>query len=468
MSFTNPQVHHQQMPHGTTHVSVAIIGAGACGLSCALHLSDLGIECAVFERDAYPQGSTALSSGFIPAPNTRLQQSLGIEDSAQLFVQDIQLKSQGQSNLALAQAYADAVGKALNALESLHDFKWVILDQFLYSGHSTYRMHAVPEKTGQALISRLFNATEKRSIPIITEAVVKELWINDGMIQGITLYRPNSQTENYSCDALILCCNGYGGNHQLVKKYLPNMADAIFAGHPGNDGSAILWGEQLGAQLADLNGYQGHGSWAIPQGILITWALLLEGGIQVNALGRRFHNETLGYSEAAEKVLSQPSGVVWNIFDEPIRLFAQDFSDFREAVQHDAIKKADSITELALMINCDRTTLEKEIKDIQIGVADSTGRIFHRKLESPYYACKVTGALFHTQGGLQIDTQARVLNYQNEAFQNLWAAGGAARGVSGNDVAGYLSGNGLLSAFAGAYIAAQSVGDFKKNKNISM
>jgi len=298
--------------------------------------------------------------------------------------------------------------------------------------------------------------------------VVKELWINDGMIQGITLYRPNSQAENYSCDALILCCNGYGGNHQLVKKYLPNMADAIFAGHPGNDGSAILWGEQLGAQLADLNGYQGHGSWAIPQGILITWALLLEGGIQVNALGRRFHNETLGYSEAAEKVLSQPSGVVWNIFDEPIRLFAQDFSDFREAVQHDAIKKADSITELALMINCDRTTLEKEIKDIQIGVADSTGRIFHRKLESPYYACKVTGALFHTQGGLQIDTQARVLNYQNEAFQNLWAAGGAARGVSGNDVAGYLSGNGLLSAFAGAYIAAQSVGDFKKNKNISM
>ena len=38
-------------------------------------------------------------------------------------------------------------------------------------------------------------------------------------------------------------------------------------------------------------------------------------------------------------------------------------------------------------------------------------------------------------------------------FPNLLAAG-EARGVSGNDVAGYLSGNGLLSAIAGGHIAA--------------
>ena len=42
------------------------------------------------------------------------------------------------------------------------------------------------------------------------------------------------------------------------------------------------------------------------------------------------------------------------------------------------------------------------------------------------------------------------------AFPNLWAAGGAARSVSGNAVWGYLSGNGLLSAVAGGHIAAQT------------
>ena len=49
---------------------------------------------------------------------------------------------------------------------------------------------------------------------------------------------------------------------------------------------------------------------AVPQGALITWALMMQGGIQVNALGRRFHDETLGYSEASVQVLAQPGGAI--------------------------------------------------------------------------------------------------------------------------------------------------------------
>jgi fumarate reductase flavoprotein subunit len=49
-----------------------------------------------------------------------------------------------------------------------------------------------------------------------------------------------------------------------------------------------------------------------------------------------------------------------------------------------------------------------------------------------------------------------VLRNDGAAMPNLLAAGGAARGVSGNAVWGYLSGNGLLSAVAGGAIAARS------------
>ena len=65
-------------------------------------------------------------------------------------------------------------------------------------------------------------------------------------------------------------------------------------------------------------------------------------------------------------------------------------------------------------------------------------------------------ALFHTQGGLDIDARCRVLRADGTPFANLLAAGGAARGVSGNAVWGYLSGNGLLSAVAGGAIAAET------------
>jgi fumarate reductase flavoprotein subunit len=70
------------------------------------------------------------------------------------------------------------------------------------------------------------------------------------------------------------------------------------------------------------------------------------------------------------------------------------------------------------------------------------------QLIAPYRAVKVTGALFHTQGGLVVDGEARVIRQDGSAIANLFAAGGAACGVSGRGASGYLSGNGLLTAVA--------------------
>jgi len=452
---------HPFTPSG--HIQVAIVGAGACGLSCALHLQDRAIECAVFERDDAPSGSTALSSGFIPAPCTRLQTQLKIKDSVDLFVSDIRNKSKGQGSTVLERAYATAIGPALDALEASHGFDWEILDQFLYPGHSVHRMHALPARTGQALMARLMSRAESLGIPVLTKSLVNEIWIEDDKIIGIGIKRANDNHEHYSCDSLVLCCNGYGGNPDLVGKYIPEMKDAIFAGHTGNDGSALLWGEALGAELADLGAYQGHGSWAIPHGILMTWALMMQGGIQVNVFGKRFHNETTGYSEAAVEVLKQPGAVAWCVFDEETYNQGCTFPDFQTATQVGAVRKFTDTASLSSFIGCTQASIEGTLGQIQndlntnSGLDTHTGRTFNKTIVAPYYAVKVTGALFHTQGGLSIDDRARVLKKNGQAIDNLYAAGGAARGVSGNAVWGYLSGNGLLSAFAGAYIAACSI-----------
>ena len=70
----------------------------------------------------------------------------------------------------------------------------------------------------------------------------------------------------------------------------------------------------------------------------------------------------------------------------------------------------------------------------------------------------MTGALFHTQGGLAIDASGRVKRKDGTLFPNLFAAGGAAAGVSGASAAGYLSGNGLLTATVLGRVAGQSAG----------
>lgn len=439
----SPTIRAGTPPADAPHVPVAIVGAGACGLTAALLLADAGIDCVLLERDASPSGSTALSSGFIPAPATRAQRARGIDDSPEQFARDIRAKAHGTAAPHLVQAYSQAIGPALDALEQRHGLVFELLEGFLYPGHSALRMHAVPEKTGAALMQRLQRAAEAAGISVLTQALVRELWSADGRVTGVGYERPDGRVERLRCGAVLLACNGFGGDPALVRELLPQMKDAIFAGHGGNDGSAIAWGRALGARLADLGGYQGHGSWAVPHGVLVSWALMMEGAIQVNAQGRRFHDEKQGYSEAAVDVLAQPGGMAWNVFDTTLLEFGRGFPDFVSAEAAGAVRHAADIAALAALIGCDASVLAATLAGT--------------RLAPPYCAVKVTGALFHTQGGLDIDAQCRVLRQDGTPWPNLLAAGGAARGVSGNAVWGYLSGNGLLSAVAGGAIAATTL-----------
>lgn len=423
------------LPAGTPHVPVAIVGAGACGLTAAVFLRRRGIDCVLLERDAVPQGSTALSSGFIPAAGTRVQRAAGVDDSPERFAADIQAKAHGRAAPHLVAAYTQAIGPALDALQDL-GLQWELLDGFLYPGHAVRRMHTLPARTGAALVGALAALAEAEGATLLTNARATTLWTEGERIAGVGFVRPDGSEEHLACGALLLACNGFGGNAAMVRELLPEMRDAVFGGHAGNDGSAIAWARALGLPLADLGGYQGHGSWAVPQGALITWALMMEGGIQVNARGERFHDETAGYSEAAVHVLAQPGGRAWNVVDARLLDLGRRFPDFVEAELAGAVKPAADVAALAALIGCDADTLRTTLAGT--------------RLAPPYAAIQVTGALFHTQGGLDVDARCC-------ARANLFAAGGAARGVSGDAVWGYLSGNGLLSAVAGGYIAAREI-----------
>jgi len=106
-----------------------------------------------------------------------------------------------------------------------------------------------------------------------------------------------------------------------------------------------------------------------------------------------------------------------------------------------------------------------EVEAMQSGARDDPyGRDFRSRplLQAPYYAVKVTGALFHTQGGLEIDIHARVLTGAGTPLPNLFAGGGAARGISGANVWGYLSGNGLLTAITQGRIAGLAAAELVK------
>ncbi|MDJ0944856.1 MAG: FAD-dependent oxidoreductase [Kiloniellales bacterium] len=441
---------------------VAIVGAGACGLTAAIAAREAGAEVVVLERDASPSGSTSLSSGFVPAAGTRFQRQQGIEDGPAAFAADIQAKAGGKACASLVRLVTEAAAPAIEWLSDAHGLGFQLVTGFQYPGHGVLRMHATPARTGADLEARLLQAARAAGAEILTGAEVADLFAEpDGRVRGLRILRPDGSSETLGCEALILASSGFGGDPALVARHIPEMAAAQYFGHAGNRGEALRWGEALGAELRQLGACQGHGSVATPHNVLISWALMMEGGIQVNAEGRRFSNEHLGYSEQALAVLRQPGGIAWDVFDERLHALGLEFEDFRNAEAAGAIRHGATPEALAAATGLPPAALAETLKTVRRSQAglqrDPFGRDFTGKppLTAPYCAVKVTGALFHTQGGLAVDEAARVQRAGGGALPNLFAGGGAACGVSGPGIEGYLSGNGLLTAITLGRIAGQ-------------
>jgi len=256
----------------------------------------------------------------------------------------------------------------------------------------------------------------------------------------------------------ILATNGFGANRQLVSGYIDRaigaqMSGAHYQGSPHNTGDGLIWGQSLGGELRHMGAYQGHATVTVSATpMLVTYAVIVNGGILVNASGKRFGNENIGYSEFSAAVLAQGAGVV-EIFG------AQTFAACKgtrldEVVKEGLVLEHESLAAVAAAHGLPLEALQETAAAVShassTGTPDAFGRAWgsgSAALEPPYYTICVQAALFHTQGGLRVDQHAHVISAATgEPIPRLFAAGGAAAGVSGDRVEGYLSGNGLLTA----------------------
>jgi fumarate reductase flavoprotein subunit len=258
----------------------------------------------------------------------------------------------------------------------------------------------------------------------------------------------------------ILAVNGFAGNPGLVRRHCPEIAGARYFGARGSTGEAVAWGEAVGAAFANMAAYQGYGAVADPHGSILSWTTIEKGGIIVGAGARRFGNEGIGYSGFAKLVLGQ-GRFGYAVFDQKVFDVAALEEEFLELAAHGGIKRADTPAGLAAAHGLDGEALAREIAAYNAAAEGAGSDRFGRTdfglsaLRAPFYICRVVPGLFHTQGGLRVDADARVLREDGRPVPNLFAGGGAAAGMSGRAGAlGYASGNGLLTAIALGRLAA--------------
>ena len=446
-------------------VDAVIAGAGAAGLSAALAGAQSGRSVLVLEQSETFRDAccTSMSTAMIPAAGTRWQREAGVEDAAATFAADVAAKTKGSADPVVTRALTE-VGPAL--VDWLADGCAVPLElvtDFLYPGHSRLRCHTVADRAGSTLLRLLLETAQRtEGLELVTSMRLVDVELDGvGAVCAAIAETPDGVRERIETCNVVLATCGFGANEEMVRRYCPEIVGGLYHGGDGANGDGLLIGERLGADTAYLDAYQGHGSVADPHSVIVTWATVVHGGVIVNALGNRFGDESTGYSEFARQVIAQPGAHAWTVIDDRIEAMLEPFADWQRLRASGAVRRAGDSDELAALIGAPPAVLAATLVAADAyacaGAPDPFGRTgWEAPLHPPYVAVRIAGALFHTQGGLRTDGEARVLR-AGRPIGGLYAAGGAAQGISGHGADGYLAGNGLLGALGLGYLAGSSL-----------
>ncbi|HEX6499992.1 MAG TPA: FAD-binding protein [Micromonosporaceae bacterium] len=443
---------------------LVVAGAGG-GLVAAARAAQLGLTVLVVDASEHfaSANNTAMSTAMVPGAGTRWQSDAGVDDSPDIFVDDLVRKTHGEVDRRLATALAEVSAPLVTWLADDLRLPMSLVTDFRYPGHSRLRCHTVPGRSGRRLLAGLIAATRRTDrVDLLVPARLTEVDAGPDGVRAVVVTDPNGVAERIPTRAALLATNGYGASRELVREHIPEIADAVYHGSAESTGDALRIGGALGADTAFLDAYQGHAALAVPAGTLVGWATVMHGGFLVDERGRRFGDETVGYSEFAREVLAHAGGRAVLVFDRRVHDACLAFDDFRDTVESGALRWADDPRTLAAAVGVDPNGLAATLTDVA-ALAEGVGRdrfgrtAWEGALKPPYAAVRVAAALFHTQGGLRVDGHARVLTPSGSPIRGLYASGGAAMGISGHGAGGYLAGNGLLPALGLAFLAARDV-----------
>jgi fumarate reductase flavoprotein subunit len=412
----------------------------------------VGARVLVLEKTPNHGGGTALSHRALRAAGSRVQRMAGIEDSPDNYAREILQRSQCREDEPLVRALTEVSGRMIEFLADVAKVDFY-LDEFTF-GQTASRSHKW--RSGGAITDHLFAAvSEHEAIEVRFDTPVRSL-----VAEGETVVGVRTAHEAIAAHKVLLASGGFGANSRLIERYIPQATGVELPGHAGSTGEAIEMAGPLGASLRHMDSFQpypahvGPGKRGVPPGVI------LSGGVVVDANGSRFVDESLYPGGLAGAILALPDKRAFEVFDQRIFDEHRDMSGDRSIMQMSddgVLISAETAEDLALGFGLDPAGLKATLAEhaATVGGMDRYGRRIDHPLVPPLYGIAVRVALYHTQGGLAVDRHGRVLRDDETVVPNLYAGGGAASGISGDGMDGYLPGNGLLASLGLGMIAAE-------------
>ncbi|QKG18691.1 FAD-dependent oxidoreductase [Actinomadura verrucosospora] len=432
-----------------TEVDVAVIGGGACGVMTALRAArDPGRVVAVFEKSAREGCNAAISSGSLAAGGTRFQAAAGIDDSPQRHADDILRASGDEEWRPVVEALCEAAPRIVEWIADT-GYPTEIGTDMPRAGMTALRLHTDTGRLGGGRLMRHLRALLEThdNAAFVDEAPAVDLVSDGGEVTGVVIAQ-NGSVQRVRADAVVLAADGFAADQTLVKQHLPHLGTPFYGGVSTSTGDALAWARRLGAQVRNMGAGLRSGLVVVDHGTRVSPALPFNGAVLVNVDGERFvDEESKGYSSMAGILQRQPGERAAMIWDATAMAATRESEMMRECLAAGAVRDCATLDDLA-------AALGRTPEDTERALTPLPGR---RRLTAPYHLAWVTHGLLATQGGLVIDPSGRVLNQAGEPIPGLYAGGGTACGLAGPHSDGYLSGNGLLSAFGMGWIIGNAL-----------
>ena len=427
---------------------VIVVGAGGCGLVAALAAAQGGLRVLVLEKTEEVGGTSALSGGSIVAAGSRFQRAAGVDDTPSALLEEVLRRSGYLQPRTPAEEVANG---SAGVVEWLADTTGIDFEVAVpLTTHSVRRLHTWG--TGRELVHHLMAAAEgQENVLISCSTPARSLTFDgSGAVTGV-----ETDAGRIAGGRVILATGGFAASQDLLSRYIPKAVGLAYNGHHGSTGDGLLMGLEAGADLDNIGTFQPYPCYYAVLQHPLPGNMVFLGAIHVDREGRRLVDETLFPGALGARMLDLPCKQAYQVFDQ--RIYDGGGERLQVAVDAGVVERGDTASELASRLGIDVRGLERTIGEYNASAAaggvDRFGRTLSEPLGSPLYGVRVDVAMYHTQGGLKVNGNAQVLRPDGSVIVNLYAGGGAAAGISGPNIEGYLPGNGLLQSLGLGKIA---------------